>query len=74
MITLAAEMLGMSRQAVHQMARRGDLDARWVRGTGPGGGVVIVSEDDVRRQALVRGGVVSVLPVIEAPRVIPAVA
>jgi hypothetical protein len=72
MITLAAQMLGMSRQAVHQMARRGVIGARWVRGTGPGGGVVIVSEEDVRRQALLRGGVVTILPASEAP--IPAVA
>lgn len=60
LVTLAAEILGVARQTVHQMAHRGVIDARWVRGIAPGG-VVIVSEEDVRKLAGLRGSIVPVL-------------
>lgn len=54
-ISLAARILGVSRQAAHRIVRRGELpSALHIRG--PGDGMVIVREDEARALAAGRTG------------------
>jgi hypothetical protein len=59
-ISLAAEMLGLSRQGTHKMARTGRLRAWQLESTGDEWPVVVLKEE-VQEMAKKRQGVVEVL-------------